>query len=277
MTGMSESEVQVDRGQFEMCPHWLLFHRDVSGTAIRLYLILRQHADTRGDSFPSRQRLADMLGISLPTLDKARATLIEIGALTMDRRQGSNGEWLSCLYRVHWEPHGGGQESWHPPVKNLTPPSQETCTLTKTHLSKTQDLISPSSEPSEPPSGAGLEPAPVMPEAAGKAATGRDRDAFDRFWRAYPRKVGKRAAQAAWTRAVRDADPEEIIAGAIRYAQDPNREDAYTAHAQTWLRAGRWEDPPLPARNARQATGGQRRMEAYADLAQKVGQRGITA
>lgn len=102
---------------------------------------------------------------------------------------------------------------------------------------------------------------------------------FDRFWSAYPRRVGKKAAYVAWTKAVTEADPETIIAGALRYANDPNRDDTFTAHPQTWLRAGRWDDEPLPARTARQATGGERRMDAYQDLASKIGnrQRGITA
>jgi hypothetical protein len=103
--------------------------------------------------------------------------------------------------------------------------------------------------------------------------------AFDRFWSIYPRRVGKKAAYVAWTKAVTETDPETIIAGALRYARDPNRDDTYTAHPQTWLRAGRWDDEPLPARTTRQATGGERRMDAYQDLASKIGnrQRGITA
>lgn len=273
-----ENRVRVDRGTFEMCPHWLLFDRDVSPIAIRLYLILRQHADANGESFPSRQRLADLLGISLPTLDKARAGLIDVGALTMDRRQGRNGEWLSCTYTVHWEPHGGSQESCPPLVKELAQPSKETCNLTKTHLSQTRDLISPSTgSPVEPLSGLEMAPPPDTPDAPSQGLTVAEGDSFARFWRAYPRRVGKRAARAEWDRATRQADPETIITGAQRYADDPNREPAYTAHPSTWLRAGRWDDEPLPARGARQGTGGQRRMDAYADLAHKVSKRGITA
>ena len=71
---------------------------------------------------------------------------------------------------------------------------------------------------------------------------------FEEFWRAYPRKVGKQAALKAYIRAIRQAPEVEVIAGAIRYADDPNRVDTFTAHPTTWLNAGRWADGPLPER-----------------------------
>lgn len=71
---------------------------------------------------------------------------------------------------------------------------------------------------------------------------------FEDFWNAYPRKVGKQAAVKAFAKAAKIAKPEEIIEGATRYANDPNRVDAFTAHPTTWLNAGRWADGPLPER-----------------------------
>lgn len=70
---------------------------------------------------------------------------------------------------------------------------------------------------------------------------------FDRFWAAYPAKVAKGAARKAWPKALKAAgDAERIIAGAERYAVDPNREPGFTAHPSTWLNAERWDDDPLP-------------------------------
>lgn len=66
--------------------------------------------------------------------------------------------------------------------------------------------------------------------------------AFERFWTEYPRKVGKRAALAAFVKACGRADPEAIIAGATRYANDPRRHPDFTAHPTTWLNADRWDD-----------------------------------
>lgn len=75
-----------------------------------------------------------------------------------------------------------------------------------------------------------------------------DTNLFDEFWKVYPRKVAKQAAEKAYAKAIKDTDENVIIAGARRYADDPNRVDAFTAHPTTWLNAGRWNDEPLPER-----------------------------
>lgn len=73
-------------------------------------------------------------------------------------------------------------------------------------------------------------------------------DEFERFWAIYPRKTAKGTARARWKSAVAKAGSvEKILAGAQRYARDPNRDPRYTAHAATWLNGERWEDEPLPS------------------------------
>lgn len=74
-------------------------------------------------------------------------------------------------------------------------------------------------------------------------------DDFEAFWKAYPKKAGKIAAFKSWKDAKRKASAEDIIAGAERYANDPNRSPEYTKNAQGWLNDGRWMDEPLPPRN----------------------------
>jgi len=69
---------------------------------------------------------------------------------------------------------------------------------------------------------------------------------WDEFWKIYPLKVGKGAALKAFDKAIKRANPQEIIDGAKRYADDPNRNPGYTAHAATWLNADRWADSLLP-------------------------------
>ena len=82
--------------------------------------------------------------------------------------------------------------------------------------------------------------------------------AFDAFWNSYPRKQGKGAARKAWVKALTKSDPDTITAAALSYRNDPNREDAFTAHAATWLNDERWDDEPLPARSTDQSKSEQR-------------------
>jgi hypothetical protein len=74
---------------------------------------------------------------------------------------------------------------------------------------------------------------------------------FAAFWNAYPRKVGKRGARSVYDRALKRADPGVILAGAIRYKNDPNRQDQFTKHPSTWLNQDCWHDEPIPARTVR--------------------------
>lgn len=128
------------------------------------------------------------------------------------------------------------------------------------------------SEPHREPENLPAPITPALPEAYARTLYSPD---YEAFWVAYPRRVGKKAAYAAWQQAIREIDPGSIIAAAERYAHDPNREDQFTAHPTTWLRQGRWEDESLPAKSTRQATGGERRMDAYAAIAAKLGQRDL--
>jgi hypothetical protein len=75
---------------------------------------------------------------------------------------------------------------------------------------------------------------------------------FADFWDVYPRHEGKRAAVAAFERAVKRADPQMIINGAKRYREDRNRVGQFTKHPATWLNQDCWTDDPLPARDASQ-------------------------
>lgn len=68
--------------------------------------------------------------------------------------------------------------------------------------------------------------------------------AFDDFWAVYPRKVAKGDARRAWQKAIRVASPEEIIAGAMRYAR--KAEPPFICHPATWLNAERWADEDEP-------------------------------
>jgi biotin operon repressor len=71
---------------------------------------------------------------------------------------------------------------------------------------------------------------------------------FEIFWNIYPRKVAKKAAEVAFAKAAKHTPVAVILTGAGRYARDPNRAEAYTAHPATWLNGHRWLDDALPVR-----------------------------
>ena len=91
----------------------------------------------------------------------------------------------------------------------------------------------------------------------------RDDATFERFWEAYPWKVGKRSANAAWRRIeseCRNVDPERIIAAikaqvAGRHFDNLAGTPAYPSPTK-WLEAGRWDDVVKPPGQASDPTAG---------------------
>jgi hypothetical protein len=69
---------------------------------------------------------------------------------------------------------------------------------------------------------------------------------FDRFWNAYPRRVGKQAAQKAWAKIKPDAALVDQMLAAIVAQQagaDWRREGGeFIPHPASWLNGGRWLD-----------------------------------
>lgn len=71
---------------------------------------------------------------------------------------------------------------------------------------------------------------------------------FAEFYSAYPKHTGRKAAEKAWAKALKEgADPAAIIVGAKRYADERHGQDArFTKHPATWLNQGCWDDDPQP-------------------------------
>lgn len=98
---MDNVEIHVEPLPFQQIPNWV-FESDVSATAIKLYLVLRKNGDNkRGTSYWSRKKLAEQLGTSPNTMDRAKKELIEMGALCQINRKNKDGDWTSNLYHIH--------------------------------------------------------------------------------------------------------------------------------------------------------------------------------
>ncbi len=102
-----------------------------------------------------------------------------------------------------------------------------------------------------------LEPTPLNPPKGNASASQKVksispkhteiREAFDRFWAIYPRRVAKKAALEKFIRVVQrgEATADQLVTGAERFATQMRREDRppdKICHPTTWLHQGRWED-----------------------------------
>lgn len=71
---------------------------------------------------------------------------------------------------------------------------------------------------------------------------------FDEFWLSFPRKTAKGIARVSFIKALGKTSFNEILAGAVRLANDSNLDLKYCPHPSTWLNQERWSDGPLPPR-----------------------------
>lgn len=66
-------------------------------------------------------------------------------------------------------------------------------------------------------------------------------DAFETFWRAYPRRIGKGAARKAFDKAIHLADLPTMLRAIEAYKRfKPSWQDF--CHPSTWLNGERWSD-----------------------------------
>lgn len=64
-------------------------------------------------------------------------------------------------------------------------------------------------------------------------------DDFERFWRAYPRRVGKLAAAKEWAKL---QPPIEAVMAALARQIPTWTDPQYIPHPRTWIHQGRWLD-----------------------------------
>jgi hypothetical protein len=68
---------------------------------------------------------------------------------------------------------------------------------------------------------------------------------FARWWARYPRKVSKGQARAAWRKAIKKAEPDDLVEALENYAEHWRRSGTatqYIPHPSTWLNGECWAD-----------------------------------
>ena len=117
-----------------------------------------------------------------------------------------------------------------------------------TSVQAKRDIRAPEPEGRDIPHYAGVQAAKPNPNGAGTdSASAPDlREAFARFWQAYPRHVGESATRKAFAAAVqKGADPDRIVFGAKLHALEMKRverEEKFIKHPANWLHDESYND-----------------------------------
>lgn len=185
------------------------------GERLLLHLALADFANDEGTCFPSQRTLAHKARCSENFVRLAITQMVNDGFVETAR--GNNGRGNTIIYRLTKPQPANG---------DLANGDSRT---TETPFPTTSTLLMNRNEPSD--------------------------DWFDRFWVAYPRKVGKAAARKAFGKARRSSEfptIDNLIAAVERYKASIS-DMKYCAHPTTWLTQGRWLDD-LPQESTSRAT-----------------------
>lgn len=216
--------------------------QNVPPTPSHVLLVLANYADQDGVCWPSVATLARKTRLSERGVQKALRVLEaeELIAALPDRRVLGRGS--SIRYRLQLRKGAPDSPINAERVNDVHPNGAEKGER--------------GSEKGEPRSGKGERGAPepsrtiiepsITPHTPRKPGGGA-RQAFDRFWAKYPRKVAQAAARREWDRAIANgADPEDIIDGLIVATSmawlDMREGGRFCPHPSSWLRAARWLD-----------------------------------
>ncbi len=193
-------------------------HSQATGRARLVLLAIADHQGEIG-AWPSLETLAKMVNASTRSVQRDIEYLQELGELRVDYQNApTQGKYKSNLYWV-------------------------TLGVTNTALGVTNTDLGVTN------TGQGVTTVGVqsLNRTLNEEPLSNYRELFDEFWKEYPRKSDKRAALKAFRSALNRATFEDILAGCIRYATDPNLPEArFIKHPATWLNADAWENPPLP-------------------------------
>ena len=224
--------VMSDLGRFAIVPDWVL-RSSISDRAVRLFALLARYADReRHEAFPSRQTLAQALNASTDSVDRATKELVVIGAVQVEHRRNSSGDPTSNLYRLMYvKSDSEGSLSQSPGRITAATGSRttaETVAAAMRHRRRTTVTRQRSSEED------------LSAERA-----------FDtQFWPAYPKKVGRKAALAAF-RKLNPTDEflTEMLAALKRQSTAWGTADLrFIPYPATWLTGERWLDEVVQRR-----------------------------
>lgn len=204
------------------------FRQKLSDPTAKLVLIgiADKYNEDRGYAWPSVERLADMADCTRRTVSRKIAMLEEMKLVATIRSPSqTNRYYLPTMTSCHHDTGVMGVMT-SDVMGVMTPDVPQTVI----NDSEQKDSVKSVSK--------------RFHDAATKQQI---KDGFDRFWKAVPRKVGKKSANEAFRAALKTVSAEVLIAGMEQYAKKMASERAevrYICHPTTWLQQGRWDDEP---------------------------------
>ena len=212
------------------------------GNDLLMLLAIADFADDEGNAYPAVSTLAEKCRIQGRGANKILASLRKIGELEIRQNEGPKG---TNRYRITLPAC---------PLSHRTPPVQMDTLSHGTAPPVQMDPI-PLSHGTDEPSVNHQEPSTRACDALDSDKSNRScshssslvvDDGFADFWKQYPKKVAKPAAEKAWRKLKPSGQMHaDLLAGLKKQkASDQWQKDGgkFIPHPATWLNQRRWED-----------------------------------
>lgn len=207
------------------------------GNPVRKLVLIKlaDHANDKGECWPSYQYIADQCEIDRSTVRRHIKKLVEDGHISLENRKGPKGN-SSNMYRVMIAPVGTESTDVGTPPTGVgtesTPPVGTESTRTNHSL---ESVSEPVKEPSKP------------------RVKNLDDSYFERLWSTFDVNMGekgsKKNALAQWKKLNPDQQLfDEIMAGLIAQIRQKEMQQAAGVfcpnfkHVERWIKDRRWED-----------------------------------
>jgi hypothetical protein len=203
--------------EFTSVPNWVVRDPNYSPNAFRLLAYLLSHSSGYELTYGQIERQTTL---GRYAINEAAKFLIAEGWLEWDQEKGPDGKWLAKTWIIK-----------NPVLTSPLPNDSTTEPFRNGTINghKEENLLEKNTDKRK-----------TLTEA-------QERVFFDEFWKEYPRKLDKGAAFKAFRSAMKNATFEQILGGAIAYANDPNRDPEFTKYPATWLNADSWENEISPS------------------------------
>lgn len=235
---------------FTMLPNAIVRSADFTPRAFRVLAFLMSHSEGWQTT---TERIGQAIGMSAGTVKTAVKDLVEMGYLKRAQEHLDGGRFGAMTY-ILTDPADVQKLATGATTENTAFPQRMTDGQ-KTDSGKTAGgNLTPIRKPSkeDQPKEDQKNTNPTASAAGERPARPTYPAAFAQWWAAYPRRVGKRAAFKAWTRATREVGEGELLeatqAFASWHAQEGTAE-RFIPHPTTWLNRDGWADElPSPSR-----------------------------
>ena len=86
--------------RFAVIPEWILYHPELSTTAVRIFGVIDRFVGSNENAWPSHKTIGKTIGVSVPTVKRAVNELIKVGAVLAVRQKREDGSFTSSEYYV---------------------------------------------------------------------------------------------------------------------------------------------------------------------------------